>query len=157
MGIPTAEIHALRGTEREKGTLGGAQHVAGRRVGTDLLRCCSIGLPEGICGPSLVFGYGLWRLQARALHDRQRYAFKVRRPVIVNGINVPSDRVDLLSRFVSIEVPAISAEERISESHYARICIPSVRACVLDSHLPRGYPGPHASRASRNLQKPEKT
>jgi hypothetical protein len=64
------------------------------------------------------------------------YAFKVRRPVIVNGINVPSDRAVLLSRFVSIEVPAISAEERISESHYARICIPSVRACVLDSHLP---------------------
>jgi hypothetical protein len=36
MGIPIAEIHALRGTKREKGALGGvAQHAAGG-VETDL-------------------------------------------------------------------------------------------------------------------------
>ena len=46
------------------------------------------------------------------------YAFKVKRPVIVNGINIPSDRADLLSRFVAIEVPAISSEERISEAEF---------------------------------------
>ena len=47
------------------------------------------------------------------------YAFKVKHPVIVNGINVPSDRAVLLSRFVSIEVPAIRAEERISEAEFS--------------------------------------
>jgi hypothetical protein len=46
------------------------------------------------------------------------YAFKVRRPVIVNGINIPSDRADLLSRFVALEVPPISAEERVTESKF---------------------------------------
>jgi hypothetical protein len=123
------------------------------------------------------------------------YAFKVKHPVIVNGINVPSDRAVLLSRFVSIEVPAIRAEERISEAEfsgsrgvlptsaealrsdplasgkkpqafllsdlgvdrYARICIPSVRARVLHSHLPPGIRTrtPYAPReASKNLIKP---
>jgi len=46
------------------------------------------------------------------------YAFKVKGPVIVNGINIPSDRADLLSRFVAIEVPAITSEQRISEAEF---------------------------------------
>jgi hypothetical protein len=46
------------------------------------------------------------------------YAFKVRRPVIVNGINIPSDRADLLSRFVALEVPPIEPEERVTESRF---------------------------------------
>ena len=46
------------------------------------------------------------------------YAFKVRRPVIVNGINMPSDRADLLSRFVALEVPPIEPEERLTESRF---------------------------------------
>jgi hypothetical protein len=35
------------------------------------------------------------------------YAFKLKRPVIVNGINVPSEKADLLSLFVALEVPPI--------------------------------------------------
>jgi hypothetical protein len=46
------------------------------------------------------------------------YAFNVKRPVIVNGINIPSDRADLLSRFVALEVPTIEAEERVTESRF---------------------------------------
>jgi hypothetical protein len=46
------------------------------------------------------------------------YTFKVKRPVIVNGINVPSEKADLLSRFVAVEVLPISADERLSESQF---------------------------------------
>jgi hypothetical protein len=46
------------------------------------------------------------------------YAFQVRRPVIVNGINMPSDRADLLSRFVALEVPPIEAEDCVPESKF---------------------------------------
>jgi hypothetical protein len=46
------------------------------------------------------------------------YAFQVQRPVIVNGINMPSDRADLLSRFVALEVPIIEDEDRVSESRF---------------------------------------
>jgi hypothetical protein len=46
------------------------------------------------------------------------YAFQVQRPVIVNGINMPSDRADLLSRFVALEVPLIEDEDRVSESRF---------------------------------------
>jgi hypothetical protein len=35
------------------------------------------------------------------------YGFKVKRPVIANGINVPSEKADLLSLFVALEVPPI--------------------------------------------------
>jgi len=38
--------------------------------------------------------------------------------VIVNGINIPSDRADLLSRFVALEVPPIEPEERVTESRF---------------------------------------
>ena len=46
------------------------------------------------------------------------YAFKVKRPVIVNGINFPSEKADLLSRFVALEVPPIEAEDRVTESEF---------------------------------------
>jgi hypothetical protein len=46
------------------------------------------------------------------------YAFKVKRPVIVNGINFPSEKADLLSRFVALEVPPIEPEERVTESKF---------------------------------------
>jgi len=46
------------------------------------------------------------------------YGFKVKRPVIVNGINVPSEKADLLSRFVALEVPPIEPEERVTESKF---------------------------------------
>jgi hypothetical protein len=76
------------------------------------------GFPKGFADllSSLVTGSGDSK---RELYTTDgEYAFKVKRPVIVNGINVPSDRADLLSRFVSIEVPAISEEERISEADF---------------------------------------
>jgi len=46
------------------------------------------------------------------------YALKLKRPVIVNGINVPSEKADLLSRFVALEVPPIEPEERVTESKF---------------------------------------
>jgi hypothetical protein len=46
------------------------------------------------------------------------YGFKVKRPVIANGINVPSEKADLLSRFVALEVPPIEPEERVTESKF---------------------------------------
>jgi hypothetical protein len=38
--------------------------------------------------------------------------------VIVNGINMPSDRADLLSRLVALEIPPIQAEDRVPESKF---------------------------------------
>jgi hypothetical protein len=69
-------------------------------------------------GPSLFFGDGFGESKRELYTTDSEYAFKVKRPVIVNGINVPSDRADLLSRFVAIEVPPISEEERISEAEF---------------------------------------
>jgi hypothetical protein len=76
------------------------------------------GFPKGFADllSSLVTGSGDSK---RELHTTDgEYAFKVKRPVIVNGINIPSDRADLLSRFVALEVPPISAEERLPESRF---------------------------------------
>jgi hypothetical protein len=38
--------------------------------------------------------------------------------VIVNGINVPSEKADLLSRFVALALPSIEPEERVTESKF---------------------------------------
>jgi hypothetical protein len=47
------------------------------------------------------------------------YAFiKVKRPVITNGINVPSEKADLLSRFVALEIPPIEPEDRVTQSEF---------------------------------------
>jgi hypothetical protein len=76
------------------------------------------GFPKGFADllSSLVTGSGDSK---RELYTTDgEYAFKVKRPVIVNGINIPSDRADLLSRFVALEVPPISAEERLPESRF---------------------------------------
>jgi hypothetical protein len=76
------------------------------------------GFPKGFANllSSLVTGSGDSK---RELYTTDtEYAFKVKRPVFVNGINVPSDRADLLSRFVSIEVPPISEKDRISEAEF---------------------------------------
>jgi len=76
------------------------------------------GFPKGFADllASLVTGSGDSK---RTLYTTDsEYAFKVKRPAIVNGINVSSVRADLLSRFVSIEVPAISEEDRISEAEF---------------------------------------
>jgi hypothetical protein len=61
---------------------------------------------------------GSWDSKGKLYTTDSEYAFKVKRPVIVNGINLPSDRADLLSRFVTVEVPPIREDERISDSQF---------------------------------------
>ena len=76
------------------------------------------GFPKGFSGPSLVFGDGFRGLQARALYHRRRVRLQGEAPGDRQRINIPSDRADLLSRFVALEVPPISAEERLPESRF---------------------------------------
>ncbi len=65
---------------------------------------------------SLVTGAGDSR---RALYsNNDEFGFKVKRPVVLNGINIPSDRPDLLQRTVTVEVPPISAADRIPEAAF---------------------------------------
>jgi hypothetical protein len=55
----------------------------------------------------------------RELYSNNReFAFKVMRPVVLNGINIPSDRPDLLERTVIVEVPDIRPEERETEHDF---------------------------------------
>jgi hypothetical protein len=62
---------------------------------------------------SLITGGGDSR---RELYSNNReFAFKVMRPVVLNGINIPSDRPDLLERTLIVEVPDIRPEERETE------------------------------------------
>jgi hypothetical protein len=65
---------------------------------------------------SLVTGAGDSR---RALYtNNDEFGFRVKRPVVLNGINIPSDRPDLLDRTVVVEVPKITAADRMPEAEF---------------------------------------
>jgi energy-coupling factor transporter ATP-binding protein EcfA2 len=65
---------------------------------------------------SLITGGGDSR---RELYSNNReFAFRVMRPVVLNGINIPSDRPDLLERTLIVEVPDIRPEERETEDDF---------------------------------------
>ena len=77
------------------------------------------GFPKGFAElllSSLVSGSGDSKRELYTTDSE--YGFKVKRPVIANGINFPSEKADLLSRFVALEVPPIEPEERVTESKF---------------------------------------
>jgi hypothetical protein len=65
---------------------------------------------------SLVTGAGDSRRELYS--NNNEFGFKVRRPAILNGINLPSDRPDLLNRTVIVEVPHIDESSRLPEARF---------------------------------------
>lgn len=72
------------------------------------------GVSDLLCG--LVTGTG--DAARRLYSDNEEFGFKVKRLVILNGINLASEQPDVLERSLIIEAPEITPSERIMESEF---------------------------------------
>jgi hypothetical protein len=106
-----AQARALPKTEDDLIVTARSNHV----IMADNLSGIGADMADAICRLSTGGGNAKRELYT----DGEEYIIEAKRPIIINGINIPTDRQDLLSRSLLIELLPISNETRKGETELA--------------------------------------